>query len=675
MLKDIAIIGVGGRFPNANTVEDFYENLKNGKDSIRRIDRRRIINTTIEPETEYQDMAYIDNIDCFDYDFFNIVPGEAKNIDPHQRILLEIVYQTFENAGYNPEHFSNTNTSVYVASKNLSYHKHTDEIDPTLIIGNLNSATAGRVARFFNLRGSASIVDSACSSSLLALYQAYNELLLGLADQALVCAIDLTLFPLDKSTEGIGIFSKDGKSKSFSATANGAGLGEAVGCILLKPLEAALLDKDIIHCVIKGIAVNQDANLSATLTSPDSQAQAQVLTKAWERDNIDPRTITYIEAHGTGTILGDPIEVTAIDLAFSAFTNDKQFCALSSVKTNIGHSDSAAGMVGLIKTVLSLKRKVLFPSLHFTEPNPYINFERSSVYVNTRFGPWHLDLARTPVRRAGVSSFGVIGTNCHVVLEEAPPASRSEKNVENTKYYLITVSAKCRESLELIIKELKKTISERSDLHLDDVSYTLNCGRKHFDSRFCVVVNSTRELMKSFDRLENFSRDEDKPVKLIFVCSGKVQIPQSLVDHFCSTYLPFRETLQSLQQSPAWIAENDSVLLFAFQYCFYKLLEQRGLTTQFFIGDGIGKITIAVLKGNLSLADGIKKAADFIETNEDELQQRLHTLLTREAQADHRCLFIEMGPKGSVSSGLDKLKVVYPYYNVAVLQEHEGSDA
>jgi amino acid adenylation domain-containing protein len=672
MIKDIAIIGVAGRFPNANTVEEFYENLKNGKDSIRRIDRKRIINTTIDPEKEYQQLAYIENIDCFDYEFFNIVPGEAKNMDPHQRILLEVAYQVFENAGYNPEHYSNTNTSVYVASKNLSYHKHAEEIDPTLIIGNLNSATAGRIARFFNLRGSASVVDSACSSSLMALYQACNELALEQAEYSLVCAVDLTLFPLDKSTEGIGIFSKDGKTRSFSATAIGTGLGEAVGCVLLKPLESALRDKDNIHAVIKGIAVNQDANLSATLTSPDSTAQAQVLTIAWTRADIDPRTLSYIEAHGTGTALGDPIEVKAIDLAFSNFTAHKQFCALSSVKTNIGHADSAAGMVGLIKTILSLKRKVLFPSLHFTEPNSYINFESSPVYVNTQFVPWFLDAATGSVRRAGVSSFGVIGTNCHVVLEEAPVATHSMNREVHRMPRLVTISAQSRDSLELNIKELRKAISEKNDLQLDDISFTLTCGRKHFDYRFCVVTNSISELITSFERAENFGYCEDKP-KLIFVCSGKGNVSQLLIGQLCVNHSLFRQTFQSLQQNPEWNADNASVLLFAFQYSFCKLLEQRGIATNAFIGDGVGKITIAVLKGSLSPAEGIKKAARFAERDEDNLQERLHTLLKSEANGD-RCLFIEMSPKGSISLGLDELKSVYPYYEVVALQEGVDSD-
>ncbi|MBD0255794.1 MAG: polyketide synthase, partial [Cytophagales bacterium] len=307
---DIAIIGMGGVFPEAKDVNQFYNNLSNGRDSVRPLSRRRMVNSTIPLDANYRLLGFIEDIDCFDYQFFKFALSEAITMDPRQRLLLQVVYHTIENAGYNVDDFSGSDTSVFVGDTHLDYYRHAGEYDPTLITGNMNAIIAGRIARFFNLRGSAEMVDTACSSSLVAFHRACNELILGHASYALACGVHLCLFPDQKDdTPHLDIISPDGKARAFSAEANGTSSGETVGCVLLKPLAKALADKDVIHAVVKATAVNQDAALSASLTAPDSTAQSEVIRKAWDRAGIDPATISYIEAHGTGTRLGDPIEV------------------------------------------------------------------------------------------------------------------------------------------------------------------------------------------------------------------------------------------------------------------------------------------------------------------------------------------------------------------------------
>lgn len=666
MDRDIAIIGMAGIFPEAENLAQFYLNLKNGRDSVRPLSRKRKANTTIPDHRDYQLLAYIEDIELFDYSFFKISLGEAQHMDPKQRLLLQVVYQTFENAGYNIDAFNGSNTSVYIGDTNLDYHKHVEDFNPTVITGNLNGLTAGRISRFFNLRGNSQMIDTACSSSLVALHQACNDLLLGESHYSLVCGVNLSLFPMHRREKfhDLDIVSPSGKAKSFSAEADGTGGGEAVISVLLKPLQQAREDNDIIHAVIKSTAVNQDANLSSSITAPDSVAQSEVIKSAWKKAQINPETIGYIEAHGTGTKLGDPIEVEGLDLAFKSFTQNKKICAISSVKTNIGHTDSAAGLAGLVKAVLSIKNKLLFPSLHFTNPNPFIDFENASVYVNSTLKEWVTD-EKTEIRRAGVSSFGLTGTNCHVVLEEAPEEVRNEKEEIGC---LITVSAKTSEALEGNIKLLADYIKDNENLLLQDISYTLTTGRKHYQYRYSIVAQDKEDLLLKLSQPEAGrykTKVDDVAPKTIFVFSNRIKVSEEIIKSFLKydTFkTAFENCLNYVQRD-----DKDNIYAFAFQYAFYKLLEYKGITSQFLIGDGTGKFVIAVLKGTLSLKAGIENALSYNEDSAD-LYSRLQKMIGKET-ADASILFLEMGPKGDVSEILSQLKKEKELFQLVRIQE------
>lgn len=493
--RDIAVIGMAVRLPEADDVQQFLANLRDGRDSVRELSAARRSRTSLPLDEDYQLNGYIEDIDSFDHAFFGISKGEAQNMAPEHRLLLQVAHQAVENAGYDPAALHGSRTSVYVGDTRLVYQQLARTIEPTMVMGTHVSAMAGRLSRFFGLRGPAAMVDSSCSSALLAVHHAVNDLVLGDAELALVCGTSLNLFGDPKTDEDgldLGIRSADGKTRTFSADADGTGSGEAVAAVILKPLDQALRDGDPVHAVIKGIAANNVAGRSSTLTAPDSAAQAEVIERAWEKAGIEPATISYIEAHGTATRLGDPIEIEAIDLAFGRVTSEKHFCELSSVKSNIGHTWSASGLVGLVKAVLALRHRVLFPNLHSQTLSPLIDFADSAVSVTQELKPWE---PAAGVRRAGVSSFGVMGTNVHAILEEAP--ARTEAAESPAAGYWFPVSARSAASLQSNIAALKQWIDDRPELRLQDVQRTLVSGRGHYPHRHAVTAGNLTELSRA----------------------------------------------------------------------------------------------------------------------------------------------------------------------------------
>ncbi|WP_052496593.1 condensation domain-containing protein [Pedobacter lusitanus] len=647
----IAIIGMAGYFPEANDIEEFYLNLKNGKDSVRPWSKNRLLNTSIPVNEDYVVTGFLEDIDKFDHSFFNISLGEAQHMDPRQRLLLEVVYKAFENSGYNPDFFDDSNTSVFVGDTKMDYYQHAENFDPTLLTGNINSVAAGRIARFFNLRGGASMIDTACSSSLVAVHFAFNELMSGLSDYALVCGVNLSLFPLvDDPSYHIGISSPDGKAKAFSAEAEGTGRGELAGCILLKPYDKAKADQDNILAVIKATAVNQDANHSASFTAPSSKAQAEVISKAWKRAGIEPETVTFIEAHGTGTKLGDPIEVQGIDLAFKDYTNEKGFCAISSLKTNIGHADSAAGLGGLIKAVLSIRHKELFPSLHFHKPNPFIDFENSAVYVNSALKPW--DCENAGIRRAGISSFSLIGTNCHVVIEEDKNEKPQESSFEQNKAdsYLITVSGKTPYSIAGNLKKLNARLLANPDLKLKDISYTLTNGRKHFNHRYAVVADTMGQLTALLTGAhDNWKIVDNSVTKIVFIFSDTVNHAKNLIDTYCLQYPLFntyyKECLDSADE------KTDGFYSIAFQYSFYKLLEAAGVESKYLVGVGRGKIVTSKITGQISIGKGLSEfLQNPITLSASEISEKISSLIQN--FKDEKVAYVEIGTETLVTQAL-----------------------
>ncbi len=512
--KDIAVIGIACRFAAADNKEEYWKLLKVGEDAIRELpeNRKKLNEAYLKvkghdlKEDGYFKGGFLQEVDKFDYGFFNISPLEASLMSPNQRMFLETAWNTIEDAGYGGGKITGSKTGVFLGHSTdfgISYKEFVETLDPSLmsfsISGNLNSIIASRISYLFDLKGPSMIVDTACSSSLTAVHLACRSLRSGECDMALAGAVKIDLLPLNsikKKEDEIGITSSDGRARAFDDSAEGTGLGEGIGVILLKPLAKAVEEGDNIYAVVKGSATNQDGS-SANLTSPNPSAQEEVIIKAWRDAGIDPETLTYIEAHGTGTELGDPIEISGMEKAFRRYTDKKQFCAIGSVKTNIGHLDHAAGMAGLIKAILALKYKQIPPTIHFKNPNRKINFEDSPVYVNDILRDWKTD--GFP-RRCGVSAFGLSGTNCHVVLEEFQDAKTNcFREIKNgTK--ILTLSAKSKEGILELIWQYQLLLRKQEKIGLNDVCYTANTGRGHYSCRLAVAFEDINDLKKKLER-------------------------------------------------------------------------------------------------------------------------------------------------------------------------------
>ena len=643
MSQDIAVIGMAGRFPQAESLEQLLENLRGARDSIRPLSDSRILDTQLDPGEQYQEIAYIDGIDRFDRRVFDISSSEAESMDPHQRLLLEVAHQSFEDAGYDPARLAGSRTGVFVGDLIQQYGRHATDLgeDPTLFTGTeIPAAVAGRLANVFDLRGPTLMVDTACSSSLVAVHLAINELLLGNADLALACGARLLLFPWLKSDfVDFGIKAPDGRARTFSADAAGTGSGEAVACVVLKRLSQALDEGDRIHAVIKAAAVNQDAALSASLTAPSREAQTDLLLEAWRKAGVDPRSVSFIEAHGTGTKLGDPIEVDAINQAFRRHTQDRGFCALSALKTNIGHTDTAAGICGLIKVVLSLKHRQIFPCLHFSAPNPFIDFDGGAVYVNDRLQTWNAPYPAT----AGVSAFGLSGTNCHVILQEAPPHQAMPAPLETP---LFTLSARTPDALIRRARDLRRVL-EREDLReesaLAAISDTLNAGRATLRYRRAVVARDRSGLLAALDdwmASPDAPHDAARPANLIFLFSPDAP-PEPAMVQSMRTYKSFAHAYDRCEP------DSQNRRLFAFSYAFHHLLIDTHIRAEQVVGLGLGKIVIAVVLGKTSLEEGLETADSWVDQPlPDGAEDRLRTFADAQSAAQPT-LFVEMGAAGT----------------------------
>lgn len=514
--QSIAIIGVAARTAFADNVREFWQNLIEGRDGIHEIPDNRQEDVDrffpylfrIKPDTasrknkkRYLNAAYLKNVDHFDYRFFRISPKEASLMDPCQRLFLETAYEVLEDAGYAGADALKHETGVYVGYSDdakLNYFQMVSQVEPAsiavAIAGNLSSIVPSRISYFMDLKGPSLLVDTACSSSLVSIHLACQAIRNGDCDQAIVGGVRVNLLPI-AHTAKVGIESSDGKTKTFDDRSDGTGVGEGVGAVLLKPLDKALEDRDHIYAVIKGSAVNQDGH-SLGITAPSAEAQARVLVKAWQNADIHPETLSYIEAHGTGTRVGDPIEVEAVTNAFRQFTQNKQFCGIGSVKTNIGHLFEGAGIFGFIKAALALKHRTLPPSLHFRRPNRAISFEESPVYVVDKLTPWQTD--GLPLR-CGVTAFGFSGTNCHIVLEEAPAVEPLPESAPSS--YLLCLSARSKAALFRSAQRFRDFLISEQAPALYDISYTAAVGRQHFDQRLAIIAGTHFQMAEKLKRI------------------------------------------------------------------------------------------------------------------------------------------------------------------------------
>lgn len=506
-LKDIAIVGISAKLPRAESHEAFWELLRSGKDLVGQFPDSR--KEELKPylrrmEAQYGsvsffDGAYIEDISGFDYSFFGLSPKEASLMSPAQRLFLQTAWGALENAGYGGNALHGSRTGVFIGYNGDALHDYKriiEALDPDALSmaapGNLSSMIPSRISYLLNLRGPAINVDTACSSSLVAVHLACQSIRSGECEAAIAGSVKINVLPLDTGIR-LGIESSDNRARTFDDSADGTGIGDGVIALLLKPLSRAQENGDHIYAVIKGSAMNQDGS-SVGITAPNALAQEDVIARAWQDADIDPETVTYMEAHGTGTSLGDPIEIDGLTRAFRRYTDKRQFCAIGSLKTNIGHLDHAAGIAGLLKAILSLVHKQLPPTLHYRTPNRNIPFVDSPVYVNDELTPWETD---GEARRCGVSAFGMSGTNCHVVLEEAPAGMPSGHSDRTELFCLSAHSMTALERLVLLMRDWTTQYSDEESRSLADLCYTLVVGRGAHRYRLAIAVSSWEELVQT----------------------------------------------------------------------------------------------------------------------------------------------------------------------------------
>ncbi|MBH8571753.1 acyltransferase domain-containing protein [Nostocaceae cyanobacterium CENA369] len=639
-IKGIAVISIVGRFPKAKNVDEFWENLCKGQESISFFSDEELKASGVDPawlsNPQYVKAgANISDIEMFDAAFFDFSPREAEVIDPQHRILLECAWSALEKAGYEPGSsksltgvYLGTNMSNYFMS-NLSSHPDLSELTDLIAYGNSQDFAATRVSYKLNLKGPSINIQTSCSTSLVAVHSACQGLLNYECDLALAGGVSIE--SLQKQgyfyQEG-DITSPDGHCRAFDAQAQGTVFGDGIGLVVLKRLEDALAEGDYIHAVIKGSAINNDGAAKVGYTAPSVSGQAEVIAEAQAIAGVAPETITYIEAHGTGTALGDPIEISALKKAFAARTKQKGYCALGSVKTNIGHLNTAAGVTGLIKTVLALKHQLIPPSLHFQQPNPEIDFTNSPFYVNSKLSPWQTN--GTP-RRAGVSSFGIGGTNAHVILEQAPAI---EPSSPSRTWQLLLLSAKTSTALETATINLATHLKQNPDINLADVAHTLQVGRRAFDHRRLVVCHELEDAVKALTEIEsqriltNHRQPSHCPV--IFMFSGQgaqyANMARELYEHEptftkhvdnCAVALqphlgvdirsllyPSAEDTLAASVQLQQTAFTQSAL-FVIEYALAQLFMSWGIQPQAMIGHSIGEYVAATIAGVFSLEDAL----------------------------------------------------------------------
>ena len=654
---DIAIVGMAGRFPGAQTLDQFWKNLAAGVESITRFSDREILDAGV-PAALLENPAYVkaapilEEPGAFDAGFFGMAPIEARTMDPQHRILLELAHEALENAGYAPGRgtarvgvFTGSALNTYVTSLGL-HRRLTDDYIPTLI-GNDKDFLSTRISYKLNLKGPSITVQTACSTSLVALHLACQSLRGEETDMALAGAVSVRVpHGAGYLCDAGGVTSPDGRVRAFDARANGTVFGSGGGILVLKRLADALADGDTIRAVIKGSAVNNDGSAKAGYTAPSVDSQADAVVEALANAGVEADSIGYIEAHGSGTPVGDPIEVRALTKAFRSFTPRSGFCALGSVKTNVGHLDAAAGIAGVIKTVLALEHRQLPPSLHFTAANPEIDFPSTPFYVNTALRNWTSD----GPRRAGVMATGMGGTNAHVVLEEAPAPDPQE--VERGRPHLLVWSAKTETALDQAGDRLREFLRQNDSVSLSDVAYTLQVGRTPLPHRRFMVTSDREATVRAVS-----GRADDARRPVVFLLPGLgdhyVGMGADLYDAWpifrqevdrCAEILEpdlgidIRHVLYP--QSQSWrkravskgidlkkmlgrgadeAPDPDSVTLnqtlyahpamFTVEYATARVWQALGVTPDAIVGHSMGEYVAACLAGVMSLEDALRLIA------------------------------------------------------------------
>ncbi|WP_110932791.1 SDR family NAD(P)-dependent oxidoreductase [Paenibacillus bouchesdurhonensis] len=531
--QDIAIIGIAGVYPQAKDLREFWINLLNGADCVTEVpaDRWNSDHYANNGSIYCKWGGFVDQPDLFDPLFFQISPKEAKGMDPQERLFLQIAAQTFANAGYSKASLGGRKVGVFVGVTNNTYQligvEQWDHASNEDIPNSQPWSIPNRVSFLYNLTGPSAPVDTACSSSLTALHLACDSIRNGDSEMALVGGVNLYLHPYKYSGLcQMKMLSPTGQCRAFNDEANGFVPGEGAGAVLIKPLDKALLDGDYIYGVVKATSVNHGGRTNG-YTVPNPHAQAALIEDALKKGNIDPRTITYVEAHGTGTVLGDPIEISGLTNAFKKHTSDKQYCAIGSVKTNVGHLEAASGIIGLTKILLQMKHQTLVPTLYHEPVNSRIRFEETPFYLQKQVEAWRrptLNVNGEEVmypRRAGISSFGAGGANAHAIIEEYLPGKYSDGGGE--RKHIVPLSAKSSEQLQTLAKNLindlhDKLASGEADVTLERIAYTLQIGRDSMEERLAIVATNMEELT---DKLNQYVQGAAAEESGIF--QGKTQ--------------------------------------------------------------------------------------------------------------------------------------------------------
>lgn len=638
----IAIIGMAGRFPGAANVDEFWENLKNGVESITFFSDEELsaagVSSTLLDNPDYVKAgAILQDIELFDASFFGFTPREAEITDPQHRLFLECSWEALESSGYDAQTYHGL-IGLYAGQSSNGYFHNLDshpEIVESLgslpvVIGNDKDHLATSVSYKLNLKGPSLTVQTSCSTSLVAVHLACESLLNYRCDMALAGGVSIKV-PHKKGYlyQKGSINSPDGHCRAFDADAQGTIGGNGVGVVILKRLEDALAEGDVIYAVVKGSAINNDGSAKVGYTAPGLDGQADVIAMAQAAAEVEPDSITYVEAHGTGTALGDPIEIAALTQVWRASTGGAGQCAIGSVKTNIGHLDAAAGAAGLIKTVLSLRHAMIPPSLHFQRPNPDIDFANGPFFVNDQLRPWVMSDGQP--RRAGVSSFGIGGTNAHVILEQAPA---TEPPSDVRPLHLITLSAKSDTALEQMSTNLAQHLELNPALNLHDVAYTLQAGRKAFEHRRAFVCRDAADavsILRSVDQ-RRLAYHQNRPVVFMFAGQGsqRLNMARELYDverifreqvDICAELLiphlglDLRELLYPAEAKAEAATQqiNQTSLaqptLFVIEYALAKLWMSWGVQPHAMFGHSIGEYVAACLAGVMTLEEALQLVA------------------------------------------------------------------
>jgi len=638
--SEIAVVGMAGRFPGAPDLDAFWRNLEQGVESIATFSDEEVRQAGEDPKLAgnpayVRARSILEGVELFDAAFFGFSPREAEMLDPQLRLFLECAWSALEHAGHDPQRLAGraslfagasfSNYLIHNLYKNRPVMEAFGDLQTTIF--NVHDSLVTMAGYKLNLKGACCAVQTFCSTSLVGVHLAVQNLLNYESDLALAGGVSVNV-PQKRGylyEEG-GIVSPDGHCRAFDARAGGTVFGNGVGVVVLRRLEDARREGDTIHAVVRGSAANNDGSLKASFAAPGVVGQTEVVVEALSAAEVDPSTIGYVEAHGTGTRLGDPAEVSALTKAFRTRTDRKGFCALGSVKSNVGHLDAAAGVAGLIKVILSLQKGRIPPSLHFETPNPAIDFASSPFYVNTSLREWPRSGAP---RRAGVSAFGVGGTNAHVIVEDAPEA-QAEPSART--HQLLVLSAKTAEALEAAARRLADHLDAHSEVELADVAFTLQLGRGAFAHRRFVVAadraGAVARLRAPEASATAVCERQNPPLVLRLMPAGPV--PAGAWRDIYEREAGFRDAvrlcadaggangarmLEALYPSGAGAsapdplpAELESLGAFALEYAVARFLESRGLRFEVVVGDGVGEHVASCVTGSTDIGAAIRLA-------------------------------------------------------------------